>query len=70
MTRSGYLSAVGLGYTPESGKHPGAQLDELGRKHGLFRKPAERYTDFVCRIFEERDREKAHALQIEYPLKH
>ena len=61
MTRSGYLSAVGLGYIPESGKSPGAQLDELGRKHGLSRKPTERYTDFVGRIFEEWDREKAHA---------
>jgi predicted RNase H-like HicB family nuclease len=59
MTRSGYLSAAGIGYRRDPDKSAAEQLEELGKNYGLGRKPGERYVDFVLRIFREMDREKA-----------
>jgi len=61
MTRSGYLAAAGIGYSPGPGKDFVDQLDDLGRKYGLGRKPAENYGAFVTRIFEAMEQGKAHA---------
>ena len=61
MTRSGYLSTAGIGYHPESSKDAGEEIEELGKTYGLGKKPAEKYTEFVNRIFEAREQEKAHA---------
>lgn len=61
MTRSGYLSVAGLGYSHGSGKSAGEQIEDFGRRHGLGRKPGEMYIDFLGRIFRTRDREKSHA---------
>jgi len=59
MTRSGYLSAAGLGYRPDPDKSAAEQIEELGKNYGLGRKPGERHVDFVMRIFREIDREQA-----------
>jgi predicted RNase H-like HicB family nuclease len=59
MTRSGYLSAAGVGYQPDSDKGVAEQLEDLGRNYGLGRKPGERHVDFVLRIFREMSRDQA-----------
>lgn len=58
MTRSGYLSAAGVGYRPDSDK-VAEQLEDLGKNYGLGRKPGERHVDFVLRIFREMSRDQA-----------
>jgi hypothetical protein len=59
MTRSGYLSAAGVGYRPDPDKGAAEQIEELGKNYGLGRKPGERHVDFVLRIFREMSREQA-----------